>query len=175
MKKIFVAVTALMVFFSFCGCQKAAANDEAMSALYEQLYEKFPSLGALKEKYSADYYGDDVTWSEETMPSPHDADVELKITRMSHTGIEISVMTFNNEGEEMFIITSIRVEEAGSMDFLGIDKGSSRKDVIKAFGEPGRVDDEGLHYEDESGYNAVTFVLDDDDNVWRIRYSHYAD
>jgi hypothetical protein len=138
------------------------------------LYAKYPNAESIKEQFGPDR--DVVTWEEKTEPSPHDESLELKFSSMSHPGISISTMGYTFEGEDRFMILSVNVEEAGFVDFLGIDKGSSREDVIKAFGEPDSIEDNCLIYQDdESGYISFGFEIDDDGKVWRMRFENETD
>ena len=60
--------------------------------------------------------------------------------------------------------------------FLGIDKGSAKADVLKTFGEPDRIEDNRLVYEDdEAGYLTFSFELDDEDKVCRMRFLSHVD
>ena len=149
----------------------SASSDEAISSLRSQLDEKYPNLEAIRAQFGSGYYGEDATWSETQEPSMHDDTIMLTTTWMMHPAIEIAA----TEVGDNFFLVLVRVEEAGVLDFLGIDKGSSKEDVIRAFGEPDSSDDASLHYEDVSGYTNVRFELDDNDNVWRMRYAVYLD
>ena len=175
MKKFTVCfLVAVMVLAVSCA-PALASNDEAIYALSEELYRRFPNVNAMKAQFKAEDYGD-VTWDETEEPSPHDDTLMLKHARMTHPFFEIATTSYTYEGEEKFFLTYVKVEEAGFVDFLGIDKGSSKADVIKTFGEPDSADDEGLYYEDDdAGYINITFILDDDDDVWRMRYASYLD
>ena len=174
MKKIILAVLCLVLSACFPGV--AHCNDEAILECWEQLLERYPSAEALKVQFGSDRYGNDVTWEEATELDPHTGSNELKYTTISHPGIQITVMEFTVEGEDKFFITRVNVEEAGFGGFLGIDKGSSKEDLLKTFGEPDRIEDNRLIYEDdESGYLSIVFELDDDDNVWRMIFENYVD
>jgi len=176
MKKLPVILTLLVILSAVYFPGVAHCNDEAIYECWEQLLKKYPSAEALKEQFGSDYYGNDVTWEEKTEPSPHDDSIVLKYTSMSHPGIQISVMSYTYEGEDSFFITLVNVEEAGFGGFLGIDKGSSREDLLKTFGEPDSVEDNRLIYEDDaSGYLSIVFELDDEDKVWRMKFENYVD
>ena len=176
MKRLAACFLIAVMVVTFSCASALASNDEAIYALSSELYKRFPNVNAIKAQFNSDDFGDDVTWEETTEPSPHDETLILKHSRMTHPFVEIATTSYTYEAEERFFLTLVRVEEAGFVDFLGIDKGSSKADVIKAFGEPDRADDEGLHYEDDdAGYINITFILDDDDDVWRMRYASYLD
>ena len=175
MKKLILAVFCLVLSAS-CFPGVAYCNDEAIYECWEQLLERYPSAEALKEQFGSHRYGNDVTWEEATEPSPHDDSIELKYVSMSHPGIQVTVMGYTYEGEDKFFIVLVNVEEAGFGGFLGIDKGSSKADVLKTFGEPDSIEGSRLIYEDDdAGYLSIVFELDDEDKVCRMRFVNHVD
>ena len=133
-----------------------------------QLEEKYSSVAALKEQFNDDYYGDDVTWEVNTEPDHQDPSAEMTWTTMNHPGINILVL----ETADSFFLVSVTVEEAGFGGFLGIDKGSSKEDLLQVFGEPDYIEYGFVYQGDVSGEPLIRFELNDQDEVWRMIYAN---
>jgi hypothetical protein len=165
---LFFALLALLV--TPAPAQDTSANDEAINACFDQVYEKFPDAETIKK-----HYGDKAKVRETSNPSPHDKNLELKMMSLSYPGMEISTLSYSQEGDDRFIILSLHVAKAGLVDFLGIDIGSAKEDVQKKFGAPDSVEKNELHYvDDESGNLSIIFVLDKD-KVAEMRFANNVD
>ena len=168
MKKIFMAVLCLSLFAVFYP-GIAYGTDEAIDKCIEQLLQKYPNVEAIKTQF-----GSEAEWQERTMPSIHDPDLELQITDMIHPGIEITTLGYTHGGEHSFLITKMHPKKAGIVDFLAVDVGSARDDVIKAFGEPQKIDENMLIYHSESEYVYIRFTIENN-VVAEMRYNSYPD
>jgi len=93
---------------------------------------------------------------------------------MEYPGIEIITLGYTYEGEDYFFLNLVHVKEADMVDFLGIDIGSVRADVIKRFGEPSSIKGNKLTYESESGYSEVIFIIENN-KVAEMSFNVYPD
>ena len=167
MKKIIL--TALCLFLSLMFSYEIALGSDAISELHEQLSQKFPDLEEIRINF-----GGQAKWQRSTMPSPHDDSLELEINKMEYPGIEIITLGYTYENEDYFFINSAHVKEAGIVDFLGIDVGSARADVIKRFGKPSSIEGNKLSYVNESGYLEVIFIIKNN-KVAEMSFNNYVD
>ncbi|MCL1876231.1 MAG: hypothetical protein FWF87_08255 [Synergistaceae bacterium] len=145
------------------------AADETIYELSEQLSSKFPTVEAIKVKF-----GDGAEWEEETMPSPHDPGLTLYIKHMKHPEMEIRTMGYASEDGDRLIILFLNAKKAGFVDFLGVDIGSSKEDVVKKFGSPQETEGNELRYKDENEFCLVTFIVENN-KVVRMSFSCYPD
>ena len=159
-----LCLSLLMMCFS-----ETAYSFEAIYECNEQLLQKFPNVEAIKNQF-----GDGAKWQARTTPSPHDPDLELRIDGMEYPGIEIHTVGFTLEGEEYFFLVLVSVEKAGIVDFLGLDVGSAREDVIKKFGSPREIDGNELIYYDDSEYMVIVFIIENS-NVAGMKLINYLD
>ena len=154
-KRTILAVLCLSVFL-MC-FSETAHSFEAMYECYEQLLQEFPNVEAIKKRFE-----NTAEWHVETVPSPHDADLKLRIDSMVNPGIEISTLGYTLEGEDYYFLILMDVKESGFVKFGGIDLGSASEDVIEAFGPPQQVDGNELLYYDESEYMVIKFILEEE-------------
>jgi len=168
MKKIILTALCLSLSLMF-SYGNALGSEDAISELNEQLSQKFPNLEEIRINF-----GGKAKWQKSTMPSPHDDNLELEINKMEYPGIEIITLGYTYENEDYFFLNFVRVKEAGIVDFLGIDVGSARVDVIKRFGEPSSIEGNKLSYENESGYFEVIFIIEDN-KVAEMSFNNYVD
>jgi len=162
-------LTALCLSLSVMCISETAHGFEAIYECNEQLLQKFPNVEAIKKQF-----GDGAKWQESTMPSIHDANLELQLKNMEHPGIEIRTLGYILEGEDRFFITLADVNKAGFVEFLGIDVGSVREDVVKKFGEPQQIDGNELIYHDEDEFTFIKFVVENG-IVTEMRLNNYLD
>jgi len=166
-KRIILAALCLS-FFVVC-FSETAHSFEAIYECNEQLLQKFPNVEAIKK-----HFGNEAKWQEKTIPSPHDDSLELRLNSMEYPGITINTLGYFLDDEHRFFLTLVNVEKAGIVDFLGIDLGSAREDVIKKFGEPQNIDGNELNYYDESEYMVITFILEEE-TVIGMKLINYLD
>ena len=168
--RLFLAGCLLMVVFFSAACFPGVAhcNDNTVFVCMRQLEKKYSSAAALREEFNEDYYGDDVTWEVITEQDHQDPSAEMTWTTMNHPGINILVL----ETEDSFFLVSVTVEEAGFGGFLGIDKGSSKEDLLRVFGEPDYIEHGFAYKGDESGEPLIRFELNDQNEVWRMIYAN---
>ena len=169
MFKNIVLVVLLLSLSVMCLPEIAHAADETIYELSEHLSSKFPSIEAIKEKF-----GDEAKWQEETMPSPHDPNLTLHINHMNNPGMEIRTMGYSLEDGDRLLILLLDAKKAGFVDFLGVDIGSSKEDVIKKFGSPQIIEGNELHYQDENEFCLVTFTVVNN-KVAGMRFNSYPD
>ena len=162
-------LTMLCLSLSLMCFSEIAYSFEAIYECYEQLLQKYPNVETIKKQF-----GDGATWQKRTIPSPHDDSIELQIDSMEYPGIEIRTVGFTHEGEESYFISLLDVKKAGFVKFGGIDLGSERKDVIKAFGKPQQIDGNKLIYYDESEYMVISFIIENE-IVTGMRFDNYLD
>jgi hypothetical protein len=147
----------------------ALGSEDAISELNDQLSQRFPGLEEVRNSF-----GDRAKWQSSTFPNPHDDNIELVLDTMEHPGIEIRTVRYTYENEERFFLTLVRVKAADIVDFLGIDVGSARADVIKRFGEPPRSEGNKLIYENESGYTEIVFTVEGN-KIAEMAFNNYLD
>ena len=164
-----ISLIMLCLFLSVMCFSETAHSFEALYECYEQLLHKFPNVEAIKKQF-----GDGAKWQVETMPSPHDANLKLRIDSMEYPGIKISTLGYEYEGGYNFFIVLLDVEKAGFIEFLGIDLGSAREVVVKTFGPPQKIDGNKLIYYDESEYMVIKFIFEKG-IVAGMRFDNYLD
>ena len=172
MKKLVLAVLCLSLF-AVCSSEIAYGSDEeevvVVYVCNEQLLQKYPNVEAIKAQF-----GSEAKWQESTQPSIHEPDLELQVTEMEHSGVEMSTLGYKLEDEYRFFITKLYVKKAGFVDFLGVDVGSAREDVVKSFGEPQEIDSNVLIYHDEGEFNYIRFTIENN-NVAEMIFNAYLD
>ena len=168
MKKLVLAVLCLSLFAA-CTPGIAYGSDETIDECREQLLQKYPNVEAIKAQF-----GSEAKWQESTTPSIHDPDLELQITGMEYPGIEISTLGYSNAGEDRYFITKLYVKKAGLVDFMGVDVGSSRENVIATFGKPQEIDGNILIYHTESEYIYIRFTIENN-KVAEMIFNAYLD
>ena len=168
MKKVILTALCLSLSLMFSS-GIALGSEEAIIELHEQMSQRFPDLEEVRINF-----GGGAKWQTSTMPSPHNDNLELVINKMEYPGIEIITLGYTYEGEDYFSLNSVRVKKAGMVDFLGIDVGSARADVIKRFGKPSSTEGNKLTYESESGHTEVIFIIKDN-KVAEMSFNNYPD
>jgi len=148
------------------------ATDTAMAAqeqvdpvdeIASRIWQEYPDLDTLKARFE-----NQAKWEERTEPNRHEPEFNVIIRRMESPGIEI--YTLEAPQHDRFFITEIIVKSSGIKDFLGIDIGSSRDDVIGTFGNPHQIEGNRLGYYDQiSGYTNIIFVIENG-RVIEMRY-----
>ena len=154
-RKIIPAIICLSLAVA-CFPEIARGNEYALYDCYDELSQRFFSLEAIKEQF-----GDQAEWQERTEQSSHGDDIEIKIFVMLYPGVTIEALGFTYDNEDRFFLTALGVDRAGYVDFLGIDIGSSRENVIKTFGEPDGIEENRLHYDDEADFTSIEFIVED--------------
>ena len=144
--------------------------DNAIYECYDRLLQKYPSAEAISK-----HFGGEAKWQKDAVPSPHDENLKLIINDMEHPGIKISTLGYSYEDEDCFFITRMDVKKAGLENFLGIDIGSAKEDVIKTFGPPRIIEgDKFIYHDSESESNRLTFTIKNG-SVAEMKYDKYLD
>jgi hypothetical protein len=154
----------------YCTNTAAAAQElpDPVAELASRIQLKYPNLGAIKNQF-----GDQAIWEKTTSPNLHVPGEMDIIRKMESPGIEIGTLEVPHI--DRFFTISVAVNNNYLEDFLGIDIGSSREDVIKTFGN--RYETEGnnlIYYDLEAGYNVVVFVIENG-TVIEMIYLLYVD
>ena len=165
-KVILIAVCLSLFVICLSGI---AYGFQAIYDCYGQLLQKYPSVEAIKEQF-----GDGARWEERTIPSIHDSELELQIKSMEYPGIEIRTLEYAIEGENSYSIIFLRVSESGFVKFLEVGVGSAREDIINSFGEPQRVEENSLFYNDEGEFYLVTFTIENN-KVAAMSFANFPD
>ena len=126
---------------------------DPVSALGSRIDQKYPDLDAIKAQF-----GVQAKWEETTEPNLHEPEFNMIIRTMDSPGIEIQTLEIPQH--DRFFITGIVVKSSGTQDFLGIYTGSSREDVITAFGDPHEIRDNKLIYRSECEFREVRFTIE---------------
>lgn len=178
MKRLIVIISlAVLILTTLCvsdivriiSADAAIQTIDAINKCRDQLLQKYPSVEAISKQF-----GDGAKWQEKTIPSPHDENLELQIKNMEYPGIEIHTLGYTLEDEDRFFIISLRVKEAGYVDFLKVDIGSAREDVIKSFGKPQKIEGNVLMYHDEAEFYLISFTIENN-VVVKMRFDCYPD
>ena len=144
-------------------------SDQIIYECDQQLLQKYPNVEAIKSQF-----GNEAKWRETTMSSIHDANLELLITEMDYPGIAITTVGYTLEGEDRNFIVKLHTQKAGFVDFLGIDVGAAREEVLKTFGEPREIDGNELIFHDEALYTYIVFTLEKN-TVAEMKFTVYLD
>ena len=147
----------------------AYASDAIIYECNQQLLQKYPNMEAIKSQF-----GSGAEWQESTMSSMHDASLELLITEMEYPGISIIAVGYTLEGEDRHFIVKLHTQKMGIVDFLGVDVGAAREEVIKTFGEPQEIDGNELIFHDEATYTYIIFAIENN-TVVEMKFNVYLD
>ena len=145
------------------------ASDAIIYECNQQLLQKYPDVEAIKSQF-----GSEAEWQESTMSSMHDASLELLIREMEYPGISIIAVGYTLEGEDRHFIVKLHTQKAGFVDFLGIDVGAAREEVIRTFGEPQEIDENELIFHDEAQYTYIIFAIENN-TVMEMKFNVYLD
>ena len=162
--KVWILVIMLVLIVSGTA---AAQFDDPLMELGSIISQKYPDVGAIKKQF-----GNEAIWEESTEPNRHDEGALNIIRTMKSPGIEI--VTLEVPHYESFWVISVVVENSGIEEFLGIDIGFSRGDVINAFGDPHETQDNKFIYSDEEGFYYVDFTIEND-KVTEMRFLLFVD
>ena len=147
----------------------AYASDQIVYECHQQLSQKFPDVEAIKSQF-----GSEAEWQETTMSSMHDANLELLLTEMEYPGISITALGYTLEGEDRNFIVKLHTQKAGFVDFLGVDVGAAKEEVLKTFGEPQEIDGNELIFHDDALYTYIIFTIEKN-NVAEMKLNVYLD
>ena len=104
--------------------------------------------------------------------SIHDDISKYKQETMKYPGVKIQLVYFRSE----ILLHRIDVQKGGLVPFLGIDIGSSKKDVIRRFGRPDRTEGGLLMYsEDDYLSISVLGITIKNNTVSRMVYEEMFD
>lgn len=148
-KKILLLLLALFAWIAPVDGVCTTAAYASLGKLYETLHATFPNRQAVEKRF-----GKGAEWSSKMLVSIHDDISKYKQETMKYPGVKIQLVYFRSE----ILLHRIDVQKRGLVPFLGIDIGSSKKDVIRRFGKPDRSEGALLMYGLEDDYLSISVL-----------------
>jgi len=136
------------------------------------LEEKYHSIEAIRAIFGSQANWEETAEHDTGHPNPQITSFELDYIMVS-PGAEIRGLSrwyvyADGRVEFQHIILDFSIENSGIQDFLGIDVGSSREDVIRRFGDPqiireAEIEGNRIVYSDHFwGSHTVSFIIEND-------------